>query len=399
MQLDVLILGGGGAGLWLLDELHRRGFGVLLVEACVLGAGQTITSQGIIHGGVKYTLSGLLTESAEAIKDMPPLWRECLSGRREPDLRETRIWAECCYLWRTENLRAKLGMVGARAGLRSRVGRVSDDERPAGLASCPGDVFRVDEQVIDTASFIRNFAQRHSSRILRSEGLAGVEFVAFKGQVDRVLLEHPKGTDKLEIRPHHVVLAAGEGNGALRSAVGLSEKAMQRRPLHMVMVRGDLPALYGHCVDGGKTRVTITTAADSHRRTVWQLGGQVAEVGVDLSGFELVRFAQRELEAILPGVNFDGAEWGAYRVDRAEARMAGGMRPAGPTVRKEGNTITAWPTKFALVPRLTQMIVERLGDPAIGVLPQEAVPMDWPRPEVAMSPWEKSTQWHGSVKS
>ena len=57
MQVDVLIFGGGAAGLWLLDELARRGDRVLLLEA-VRPAGQTIASQGIIHGGLKYTLQG-----------------------------------------------------------------------------------------------------------------------------------------------------------------------------------------------------------------------------------------------------------------------------------------------------------------------------------------------------
>ena len=290
-------------------------------------------------------------------------------------------------------------MVGARAGLRSSVGRVADEERPAVLASCPGEVFRVDEQVIDTAGFIQNFAQRHLSRIFRIEGAAGVEFGASEGQVDRVRLKHPRGISKLEIQPHHVVFAAGEGNAPLRSAVGLSKRTMQRRPLHMVMVRGKLPVLYGHCIEGIETRATITTATDSQGRTVWQLGGQLAEDGVNMSEVELVDFACQELEAVLPGVNFAGAEWAAYRVDRAEEKMAGGMRPAGPTVRKEGNVITVWPTKLTMVPRLAGMVMERLGDPVIGVLPQEAIPTDWPKPEVAMSPWETCTRWHGSAES
>src|ERR1700733_7712281 len=85
MQLDVLIFGGGAAGLWLLDELRRRGARVLLLEADRLGAGQTIASQGIIHGGLKYTLQGGLTPSAMQIREMPGVWRDCLAGRRLPD--------------------------------------------------------------------------------------------------------------------------------------------------------------------------------------------------------------------------------------------------------------------------------------------------------------------------
>ena len=59
MRLDALIFGGGAAGLWLLDRLSRDGHHVVLLEARSLGMGQTVASQGIIHGGLKYTLSGL----------------------------------------------------------------------------------------------------------------------------------------------------------------------------------------------------------------------------------------------------------------------------------------------------------------------------------------------------
>jgi len=53
MQLDVLIFGGGAAGLWCLDCFRRAGYHALLLESKALGSGQTIQAQGIIHGGGK----------------------------------------------------------------------------------------------------------------------------------------------------------------------------------------------------------------------------------------------------------------------------------------------------------------------------------------------------------
>src|SRR5260221_5187439 len=119
MDLDVVIFGGGAAGLWLVDQLSRRGDRVLLLEAGRLGKGQTIASQGIIHGGLKYTLNGLLTPAAREIRDMPEIWRQCLAGIRAPDLRNTRLRSPACYLWRSQSLRSRLGMLGARVGLRA----------------------------------------------------------------------------------------------------------------------------------------------------------------------------------------------------------------------------------------------------------------------------------------
>ena len=74
LKVDVLIVGGGIAGLWLLAELRAKGYQVILASD-ELGKGQTIASQGIIHGGTKYALSGKLTGATLAIGDMPRLWR------------------------------------------------------------------------------------------------------------------------------------------------------------------------------------------------------------------------------------------------------------------------------------------------------------------------------------
>ena len=47
MQLDVVIFGGGIAGLWALDELTDRGYRAALLEAGKLGQGQTTAPPSI----------------------------------------------------------------------------------------------------------------------------------------------------------------------------------------------------------------------------------------------------------------------------------------------------------------------------------------------------------------
>src|SRR5688500_2310975 len=105
IEKDIVILGGGIAGLWLLNRLRDAGYSVLLLENSALGAGQTIASQGMIHGGLKYALGGALTGASEAIADMPQHWQRCLQGQGDVDLRGTQLLSDTYYLWPRNSMR------------------------------------------------------------------------------------------------------------------------------------------------------------------------------------------------------------------------------------------------------------------------------------------------------
>jgi glycerol-3-phosphate dehydrogenase len=396
LQLDAVIFGGGAAGLWLLDELVRGGRQVLLLEAGALGGGQTIASQGILHGGMKYALQGRLTSSAAGVRDMPLIWRDCLQGAAQPDLSRVRVRAQCCHLWRTDSVRSKLGMLGARVGLKVAPEVVPRGARPPALTACPGVVARLDEQVISPASFTGELAARHRSRILQIDTDDGLDFrISHAGEVRALRLIAPGSGDELQLAPSHVVFTAGGGNAELRRRVGLSDPAMQRRGLHMIMLRGNLPELNGHCIDATQTRVTITSDVDSDGRHVWQVGGQVAEVGVRLDEGALLDHASAELVASIPGLDLTGIEAATYRVDRAERSMPGNRRPDGVQVLQEGNVITAWPTKLVLAPQLAAEVAALIPRSGVRPLDERADELAaWPRPEAALPPWEVCRCWH-----
>lgn len=404
MDMDVVIFGGGAAGLWLLDDVTRRGWNAVLLEAHALGTGQTVAAQGIIHGGLKYTLQGLLTKSATSIREMPAIWRECLDGQREPNLSAVRRRSDECYLWRTDSLSSRLGMLGAQFGLRVAPQSVAANDRPEILRGCPGTVARLPEQVISTVSLIEVLANRNRDRLLKVDP-AQVTFQCRQpGEVASIQF------GDIEIHPRTVVFTAGAGNAALRRSVGLAVEAMQRRPLHMVLLRGErLPMFQGHCVDGAKTRVTITSEADSSGRTIWQVGGQIAEDGVAWDERTLLSQAREELRSVLPGIDLSSVEWSTYRIDRAEGIVPGGKRPESVQIRREGNCLTAWPTKLALVPQLAMELVAELQHfvPAESRWPMadgrhpfpeetkigQRLPANGFRPEVALPPWETAPRW------
>lgn len=397
LACDIVIFGGGAAGLWLLDELTRRGHSALLIEKNALGAGQTIAAQGILHSGLKYSLNGLLTPAAREARDMPAVWRDCLRGATEPDLAAVRLRSDHCYLWRTHSLSSRLGMFGACVGLRVNPELVPPEDVPSLFRHCPGPLARVAEPVLSLQSLLATLAARNVSRILRLDPEGCVDFDLVRPGVVRWLALHsPEGGRSVRIRLPKLVLAAGAGNESLRARLGLERPAMQLRPLHMLLVRGNLPACFGHCIDGAATRVTITSDSDSEGRTVWQIGGQLSETGVHLDPQSLVAQGHKELLAVLPGVDLTGTEWAAFRIDRAEGATPGGARPDSIRVLTEGKTTTVWPTKLVLVPQLARAVRLELESGArkdSGRGWDPATLADWPRPAIALPPWERPMDW------
>lgn len=384
LNVDVAIVGGGIAGLWLLARLRQLGYGALLIEGEQLGAGQTLCAQGIIHGGAKYALHGQISDSATAIAEMPALWRRCLQGEAEIDLRGANVLADHQYLWATRAPTSRLAAFFASALMRSRMEKVTantTDDIPSVLRhpAFQGTVYRLDEPVVDIASVLRVFAARHREAIVRSQGP-----VTIKSDGTLNLL-HPSNPP-LIIRPTCTVFAAGAGNAALPWAT------LQLRPLHMVMVRGSvLPGtLYAHCLGASDVpRLTITSHHDAGGRLIWYLGGGLAEEGIKRNRLEQIRAARRELEILLPWANWSKAEFATFTAHRAEAYQENGVRPSEPGLFRDGSVIAVWPTKLALAPLLAERIEAVLktlvARPRLLDLRRLAA---WPRPEIAASPWD-----------
>jgi hypothetical protein len=162
----------------------------------------------------------------------------------------------------------------------------------------------------------------------------------------------------------------------------------------MVMARGPgLPGeLYAHCLGAGALpRLTVTTHRDHADRTVWYLGGRLAEEGVARDCHGQVAVARDELARLFPRLDLSRVEFSAFRVDRAEIRQPDGKRPDAPGVVQHGRVISAWPIKLAMAPIMADKVIARLE--ADGVRPasngfHEAL-ADWPRPAVATFPWDE----------
>lgn len=394
LQVNAVIFGAGAAGLWTLDAVRRSGRSAIVLEATALGDGQTISSQGIIHSGLKYSLHGLLTSAAREARDAVETWKQCFAGKASPDLSGVKILSPACYLWGTDSAASKIGMLGARIGLRSTPQNVPQADRPAALAQCSGAVYRIDEEVLSPQSLLENLAAPNRDAVLHYDAAAPLVFdQAAPGDVRTVTVTAPGGLDKLTVAADYFLFTAGNGNAELRSQAGFPSEKMQRRPLHVALARGPLPEFYGHCIEGAKTRITITSGRDVEGRTVWQIAGNLAEDCVGIDRDALIRKAQQEVAATLPAVDLRGTEWTTFRIDRAEGATLTGGRPDSFKLFTDGNVLTAWPTKLVLAPKLADELAAFVAQAAPRPASLAELTAVWPHPVVAPSHWDRPQTW------
>ncbi|AEJ07058.1 oxidoreductase, FAD-binding protein [Stutzerimonas stutzeri] len=383
LSTDVLIVGGGVAGLWLNARLRRLGFATLLVDKGALGGGQSVKSQGIIHGGTKYALSGALTGASEAIADMPRRWREALEGKGELDLSGVRLLSDAHYLWSPGTLAGNLTSFFASKAVRSRVGQVKGDELPPALQhpKFKGKVYRLSELVLDVPSLIARLAELAGNSLLAGQQveplLDGNELVGLR-------------VDSREIRAQRIVFSAGGGTAELLASLGLQQPAMQRRPLHMVIVKAPtLKPLYAHCLGGGtKPRITVTSHPAADGQWVWYLGGDLAEAdGVARDEASQIAVAKKELMDLVPWIDLSSAHWATLRIDRAEPAQSALARPDNAFLAEQGRLLVGWPTKLALSPDFSDRVEAALARDGIRPANHPALPQ-LPRPPLTGPFWE-----------
>ena len=388
VAVDIVIFGGGVAGLWLLNRLRQANYNAILIEPQALGTGQTRYAQGIIHGGTKYALTGKLTASSEAVSQMPRIWRDCIEGKGEIDLRQIKVLSTHQFMWSTTSLTSRMAGFFASHVMRSRTRSLTAQECPKIFQdpAFKGHVYRLDEPVLDTASIIAALATPHLDAILQAK----IESVTFYPDDSSLVTVKGSNGSRWLFNTQRIVLTAGQGNAELLQLMGLESPTMQLRPLHMVMLRGGLPErLYAHCLGVSvNPRITITSHSDTKGQIVWYLGGQLAEDGVQRSDVEQIQAAQTELQDLMPWLDLSHIQWATLHIDRAEPKQADGKRPDTSFVEENRGVITSWPTKMALAPKLAVDVMEQLRQDKIVASGKQALPV-WPQPDFATLPWQE----------
>lgn len=334
-MIEIAIIGGGISGLWALNRFRSLGYDAHLFEKTALGTGQTIASQGIIHGGIKYALRDavkwLVKPAPTALTPMPERWTACLAGTGEIDLRAVKV------LSRKHEIR-----------LQNR------------LIDIPAWVFP--EPVLDVKSLLVALAAPHVGHI---------------------------HLGALDVSAQRVIYTAGVGNE-------MATNRTQRRPLRMFMVKPNPfgTPVYLHWVGRNKKPLMTVTTHFLNGEEVLYLGGNVAEKAVGMEDEAALLWARSEIQYRFPGIPWHKKRWAIHDVDRAEPENNGEL-PKVPTLRfdkADPGVAAAWPAKLALAPVLSDDLVNWVADS--GLRPSGRISqINRPLPPVAAYPWE-TARWH-----
>lgn len=401
ISVDVLIFGGGISGLWTLNRLQKIGYQAILLEHHTLGSGQTLQSQGIIHGGIKYALTGSFSNAANALATMPHRWQACLHGSGDIDLRTVKILSDHQLLFSTGSIASEITGFFAGKALYSRIKKLSPVHYPLLLQNTQfkGHAYRLEEVVLDTHSLITTLAKPYANHLFKINTTPKRDYY-FHTQPDNpqniLSLNLCSGTETCTLQAKRYLLTAGEGNELLTTYLPNAPK-MQKRPLHMVLVKFETPVpFFAHCMDRSiNPRITITTHQTADGKSVWYVGGQLAEDGATRTKIEQIIIAKQEIKALFPWLDLSTTQWTSFFVNRAEPKQPDGKRPANVFVETIGNIMVAWPTKLALAPVLTDKIIAALEHQNIHPMDEskttEAVlsTMNQKKPDVGLPPWER----------
>lgn len=390
---DIAIFGGGVAGLWLLARLRAAGYSALLLESGHLGGGQSLASQGIIHGGLKYALHGSLSAAAQTIADMPARWRSALAGEDEVDLRDVALLSQHYYMWSESGMRSRIKTFLGSKSLRGRIESVAERDYPDFFRSgrAKGSLFRLPDFVLDTGSLLASLASRNKEWLFKIDA----DRIGFgrdeSGRVANVLLG--QGEQTVELAAGRFIFAAGGGNEGLIESAGLSANPMQRRPLHMVMLRGPgLAEVHAHCIGSDFSMtpsLTVTTHTRRDGERVWYLGGALAESGVERDPSAQGSAAITAVQRAFPWLDTSGVSTGSLRIDRAEAAYGDDARPDDVFAKTTEGVTVAWPTKLTLTPALADRVLEQMQGvtPGTDHASSEELRRLLPAPALAPPPW------------
>jgi hypothetical protein len=361
-EVDVLIAGGGIAGLLVAKNLSDLGYRCMLLESTAVASEQSGHSHGYLHRGYIYLDSEALVRELRGAKEA---WSDLISDQRSQH-------TNCSYIgFENRQVAVQASQTWNNCGLV--INNLPSKRWPKSLmASNLSVVCRTDEQSFNIPQLLENLLPH-----LRSVHLitGSVERLSTGDSVDRCADIMVDGKPR-RVRARFVILAAGTGNSRILSnTIGRFRSLPTTRTSFMMVIRGSalqplsliLPEhqFYGLFLVSRRTKDDVVWLISNYL----SYGGLCDERGT--AGRTWATATLRTLDLIFPHLRRKRLLWGQYAAPKAEFRRDPEKLPGNTAIEKLGfeNVLALWPTKLTLGPiiarRVQDHVVARLGNPAM----------------------------------
>ena len=403
-QPDVLIVGGGVLGLWLLGELRDRHYHAVLLERRELGGEQTCHSHVYIHEGHLYREAH--ADLARRLRTVHLSWSAWLSSQTV-----ARGFEPSCFGFK--GLPEADGKLALWAKLELPINEVD----PPGVLE--GGVvrrtFQTRECCLTGESLVDALRAKLDHCITLVDDIESISVApdpSTRGAEITGVRVRLSGTS-VDVRPRALVLAAGARNQPLLDLVaggrqplkGMVQAKQQLRLAHMLVIRGAagrLAPLTGIFPDVGGLFLVSRVTDDE---VVWLVSDDRSplvdsvEEWLDRDTREWLPRMLLSLRQIAPKQFADDhlphLQWGVYAAPKAEGRASGAL-PDEERIEQCGirNMWAVWPTKLTLAPIASLAVTDAIVKARIDPSGEDGVPASWRpvcrRPDTAPERWRQT---------
>jgi glycine/D-amino acid oxidase-like deaminating enzyme len=403
IDVDVVIIGSGIQGLWLLADLIDDGYQAILLERMRPGFGQTGHSHVFLHEGHIY---------ASMLKEEP----QDIHQRAASVLKANGLWKAALQTGRLKTLpplrsNFYIGWDDPRRGeqFEAHCERVAI---PCQKVTTPPSEFGVlpemaglykSEGICLDSTLLLDHLLNYRNLGKRVAYCKEIQVDTYKSGRFNLVTKRPQDRERrqdmsLQIRAGALVLSAGAGNEKLinrlfaQGVIPHDPDATRQQTVKtfMLVVRhqsDSLPPVSGMFPNAGG--IFIVSRQDSEGRTIWLIGDKQREIVT--SPGEMIAFdaatwfynLKKHLEKLLPTITTDAGnyEWGIYEATKAERWTAnprfeyGGAFPKGYHLHNHPTTPVwlAWPTLLTFAPLVASALVSNLKQ----TVAPASLPTDW----------------------
>lgn len=377
VKTDIAIIGGGIAGLWLLNKLSKT-YNVVLIENEALGSGQSLASQGLI-------LPRNQEVENKPGEDVYKIWQDCLNGFGDVDLRTTEILSDQQSLVSQNSLVARFSNFVSHLKYKylTKQNSIQDIQFVDSLNA--GQFYQLDAKVIDMRSLLESLAKHNMSDIYKADIQ---EYLHEDGQFKGLKLHH--SGRHVELFADAFIFTAGNGNVRALRELGLKAPSTPAKDQTQIMIKGMSFALHGLYTLKNGHQVQVTAHGQADNSYVWYVSGQWLHQSGKTEKERIKRIKQA-FKNSFPKSDFSKCLWACQMSQTYQRDWKAAKRQKVFFTEKAA---VAWPANLTTTPLLVGEIEAWLEK--IGVsYATEKEDLGFERVNYGLYPWEQEqVQWH-----